>query len=42
MPLIDDGRTYVLTKMWGLQTVPTLTALRDTFESAGVSFRAEL
>lgn len=35
MPLIDDGRTYVLTKMWGLQTVPTLTALRDTFESAG-------
>lgn len=36
-PLIDGGRTYVLTKLWGLQTVPTLTVLRDTFESAGVS-----
>lgn len=40
-PLIDNGKTYILTKMWGVQTVPTLSALRDAFISAGVSFQAE-
>jgi hypothetical protein len=40
-PFIEDGKTYVLTKMWGRGTEPALSALRDTFTAAGVSFQAE-
>lgn len=40
-PFREDGKTYVLTKMWGRGTEPALTALRDTFASAEVTFRAE-
>jgi hypothetical protein len=40
-PFIEDGKTYVLTKMWGRGTVPALAALRDAFAAAGVSFQAE-
>ncbi len=39
-PFTEDGKTYVLTKMWGRGTEPALTALRDTFPAAGVAFRA--
>lgn len=35
----DAGETYVLFKMWGLNTEPTLTALRDAFPDAKVTFR---
>jgi hypothetical protein len=40
-PFLEDGKTYVLTRMWGRGTEPTLSALRDMFAEAGVSFRAE-
>jgi hypothetical protein len=40
-PFVEDGKTYVLTKMWGRGTVPALSALRDAFAAAGVSFQAE-
>ena len=33
------ARTYVLSKMWGLQTEPALRALRDAFPDLGVTFR---
>ncbi len=40
-PLIDEerGETYVLFKMWGLNTEPTLAALADAFPEAKVGFR---
>lgn len=40
-PMVDDdaGETYVLSRMWGLQTEPALTALAQAFPNAGVSFR---
>jgi hypothetical protein len=40
-PFVEDGKTYVLTKMWGRNTEPTLLALQEAFPAAGVSFRAE-
>jgi hypothetical protein len=40
-PFIEGGQAYVLTKMWGRGTEPALSALRDTFAAAGVSFQAE-
>ena len=40
-PFIEGGLTYVLTKMWGRGAEPALSALRDTFATAGVSFQAE-
>ncbi|MDP1804696.1 MAG: hypothetical protein Q8K72_05985, partial [Acidimicrobiales bacterium] len=40
-PLVDDGagETYVLSKMWGLQTEPALVALAEAFPDANVTFR---
>ena len=40
-PLVDDpaGETYVLSKMWGLQTEPALVALAEAFPNAKVTFR---
>jgi hypothetical protein len=40
-PFVGGAKTYVLTKMWGRGTEPTLTGLRDAFTETGVSFRAE-
>ncbi len=40
-PFVDDGKTYVLTKMWSRGTEPALAGLRDAFTETGVSFRAE-
>jgi hypothetical protein len=40
-PFVEDGTTYVLTKMWGRGTEPALVRLRDAFADAGVSFQAE-
>jgi hypothetical protein len=40
-PFVEDGTTYVLTKMWGRGTEPALLRLRDAFAEAGVSFQAE-
>ena len=39
--LVDDaaGETYVLSKMWGRQTEPTLAALAGAFPAAKVTFR---
>lgn len=39
-PIISGDRTWVLTKMWGTQTEPTLTALSQAFPEAGVTFLA--
>ena len=40
-PLVDDAgeRTYVVTKMWGRHTEPTLAALAAAFPEAKVTFR---
>jgi len=38
-PIIEGGRTWVLTRMWGSNTEPTLTALARAFPEAKVSFR---
>ncbi len=40
-PLVDEatGTTYVVSKMWGLHTEPTLESLTAAFPDAGVSFR---
>jgi hypothetical protein len=41
-PLIDEAHetTYVIYKMWGVNTEETLRSLADAFPSAGVTFRA--
>lgn len=40
-PMVDSsvGETYVLFKMWGLNTEPTLQSLVDAFPEAKVAFR---
>jgi hypothetical protein len=40
-PLVDEERdeTYVLFKMWGLNTEPTLAALAEAFPKAKIGFR---
>jgi hypothetical protein len=38
-PLFEDGHTWIMTRMWGRDTEPSLTILRDAFPEAGVSFR---
>ncbi len=40
-PMFDDaaGETYVLSRMWGLQTEPALAALAEAFPEAKVTFR---
>jgi hypothetical protein len=38
-PLFEDGQTWIMTRMWGRNTEPSLTMLRDAFPDAGVSFR---
>lgn len=38
-PLHDGGRTWVLSKMWGTNTVPTLEALLSLAPSPGFEFR---
>ena len=39
--LVDEaaGQTYVIFKMWGRNTEPTLIVLRDSFPEAKVTFR---
>ncbi|MET8310903.1 hypothetical protein [Micromonospora sp. NPDC005173] len=37
--MVEDGMTWVVRKMWGRNTEPTLSALRDAFPAAGVSFQ---
>lgn len=39
-PIIDAGRTWILSKMWGANTVPTLEALIELAPEAGISYRA--
>lgn len=38
--IAQDGMTWVVRRIWGRATEPTLTALRDAFPAAKVSFRA--
>lgn len=38
--IVQDGGTWVVRRIWGRATEPTLTALRDAFPAAKVSFRA--
>jgi len=38
-PFLQDGRTWLLDKGWGVNTEPALTALVGRFPDAGVSFR---
>lgn len=40
LPIIDDGRTWVLSKQWGLNTVPTLDALLELAPGPGFSYHA--
>lgn len=41
-PLVYHGRTYILSKMWGMDTEPTLNKLATAFPTSGVAFtRAE-
>ena len=40
-PLHEDGRTWVVSKSWGTNTVPTLDALLELAPSAGFGYRAE-
>ena len=37
--LVEDGKTWLVRRMWGRTTEPTLTALRDAFPAANVAFR---
>lgn len=38
-PVLQDGRTWLVSKGWGTNTEPALTALCERFPDAGVSFR---
>ncbi len=38
-PMYEDGDTWIMTRMWGTDTEPSLSQLRDTFPDAQVSFR---
>lgn len=38
-PFSENGRTWVFTRMWGTDTEPALTSLRDAFPQSGVTFR---
>jgi hypothetical protein len=38
-PFLQDGRTWLLDKSWGVNTEPALTALVGRFPDTGVSFR---
>jgi hypothetical protein len=35
----EDGKTYVVSKMWGRNTEPTLKRLQERFSDKGVSFK---
>lgn len=39
-PIQENGRTWVLSKMWGTNTIPTLEALVDLAPSIGFGYRA--
>ncbi|RKN29953.1 PDDEXK family nuclease [Micromonospora musae] len=36
---VEDGTTWIVRKIWGRNTEPTLNTLRDAFPEAGVSFQ---
>jgi hypothetical protein len=38
-PFLEDGRTWLVSKGWGINTEPALTALCKRFSEAGVGFR---
>jgi hypothetical protein len=38
-PFRQDGRTWLMSKGWGTNTEPALTALEERFPDAGVSYR---
>jgi hypothetical protein len=38
-PMHDQERTWILTRMWGAETEPTLEQLSQAFPEAGVTFR---
>jgi hypothetical protein len=38
-PFLQDGRTWLLDKSWGVNTEPALTALIERFPDVGLSFR---
>ena len=38
-PFSENGRTWVMTRMWGQETESTLTQLRDSFPQSGITFR---
>ncbi|WP_433285545.1 hypothetical protein [Micromonospora sp. CA-244673] len=37
--VVEDGRTWVIRRIWGRNTEPTLTTLQDRFPEAKVSFQ---
>jgi hypothetical protein len=38
-PMYEDGHTWIMTRMWGRDTEPSLALLCDTFHEAQVTFR---
>jgi hypothetical protein len=38
-PIVQDDRTWILTRMWGTDTEPSLAALARAFPEAGVTYR---
>ena len=38
-PMYEDGQTWIMTRMWGRDTEPSLALLCDTFHEAQVTFR---
>ena len=37
--IVEDGRTWILRRVWGRATEPTLIALSEAFPAAKVTFR---
>ena len=38
-PMVEDGVTWIMTRMWGTDTESSLAALRDNFSAASVNYR---
>jgi hypothetical protein len=38
-PVLQNGKTWILSNQWGTNTEPTLSALADAFPEAKVTFR---
>jgi hypothetical protein len=39
-PIVDNGHTWILSKQWGTNTLPTLDVLIALAPDAGIGYRA--